>query len=312
MKTRAAALSAAKAVLIENELARRGFVLLKPHGYELIGPCPVCGGTDRFGVNRSKRVWNCRGCQKGGDVIALAQHLDGSTFPDAIETLTGERRQSTPPRASINRGDDEQQRSESAARIWGETVPLTPEAIAYFHRRRIPIENVPNHGGLRFHPRTPWGNVRKPCIVGRYTTVIGNEPRGIWRRPITGEKPMSLGPTAGCVIRLWPDDVVEQALVLGEGPETVLAAATRITHLGTLLRPAWAAGSAGNLRDFPVLSGIEFLTVLVDNDHPDKHGKQRGQQDAAVCIRRWRQAGREVEPLITPDEGTDFNDLVLP
>jgi DNA primase len=83
MKTRAAALCAAKAVLIENDLARRG-VKLKREGRELVGPCPVCGGTDRFSVSINKQVWNCRGCSKGGDVIALMMHLDGSTFLAAI------------------------------------------------------------------------------------------------------------------------------------------------------------------------------------------------------------------------------------
>jgi hypothetical protein len=28
---------------------------------------------------------------------------------------------------------------------------------------------------------------------------------------------MSLGPTAGCVIRLWPDEAVTLGLVIGEG-----------------------------------------------------------------------------------------------
>ena len=44
--------------------------------------------------------------------------------------------------------------------------------------------------------------------------------------------------------------------MLGEGVETTLAAATRIEHRGTLLQPAWAAGSAGNMAKFPVLTGI--------------------------------------------------------
>jgi hypothetical protein len=30
--------------------------------------------------------------------------------------------------------------------------------------------------------------------------------------------------------------------------------------------PAWALGDAGNVRAFPVLSGIECLTIVVDND----------------------------------------------
>ena len=75
---------------IESEISRRGMQLRRA-GRELIGSCPVCGGTDRFGVNLTKQIWNCRGCGKGGDVIDLVQHIDGVGFSAAIETLTGRR-----------------------------------------------------------------------------------------------------------------------------------------------------------------------------------------------------------------------------
>ena len=39
---------------------------------------------------------------------------------------------------------------------------------------------------------------------------------------------MTMGPMAGCVIRLWPQ--VGNRLIVGEGVETTLAAATRLTH----------------------------------------------------------------------------------
>ena len=81
------AIADAKAIRIEDEVARRG-VVLKRQGRELVGPCPICGGTDRFAINFAKQVWNCRHCGKGGDVIALIQHMDGVGFLEAIESLT--------------------------------------------------------------------------------------------------------------------------------------------------------------------------------------------------------------------------------
>ena len=168
------------------------------------------------------------------------------------------------------------------------------------------FDDVPDHGGLRWHPVCPWEAGTAPCVVARYTDAVTAEPRGIWRRPITGEKPRSLGPNAGCVIRLWPDDRVELAIVLGEGPETVLAAATRIVHRGTYLRPAWAAGSSGNMAAFPLLAGVQALTLLVDHDE-----KGGGERAAEQCAHRWCDAGREVIRLMPGDLG-DFNDLVKP
>jgi phage/plasmid primase-like uncharacterized protein len=296
----------ARAVPIEQEIARRG-IKLRRAGVELVGPCPKCGGDDRFSINTAKQVFNCRGCNAGGDVIDLVQHIDGVSLKQAIATLAGNSiRPPAAPKPAKHDAGDEQNKLKSADAIWRAASPLGPDAIPYFARRGIDINAVPEHGGLRFHPRCPWQGSTVPAIVARFTTAIGNEPRGIWRRPLSGEKPMTLGPMSGCVIRLWPDEAVELGLVIGEGVETVLAAATQITHKGTLLQPAWAACTAGNLESFPVLSGIEALTVLVDND---KSGT--GQQAAAKCAARWSAAGREVTRLTPKISGSDFNDLVV-
>jgi hypothetical protein len=84
----------AHSVPIEDELARRGIHLRGK--IERAGPCPVCGGTDRFSINTEKQLWNCRGCGKGGDVIDLVQHIDGSDFTAACTMLAGERPQAKP------------------------------------------------------------------------------------------------------------------------------------------------------------------------------------------------------------------------
>jgi hypothetical protein len=85
---RQAWIDCARAVPTMHEIERRR-IKLKRVGAEYIGPCPLCGGTDRFSVNANKKVWNCRGCGIGGDVIDLVQHLDGGTFDQNIATLAG-------------------------------------------------------------------------------------------------------------------------------------------------------------------------------------------------------------------------------
>jgi phage/plasmid primase-like uncharacterized protein len=293
---------------IEHEVARRG-VKLRRVGAEMVGPCPMCGGIDRFGVNIRKQIWNCRQCGVGGDVIRFMQHVDGCDFATAISTLAGNTARLTPKPAPVrrdDRDDDDRHRLEQADTIWQASSILGPDATSYFTRRGINIDDVPDHGGLRFHPRCPWQGGSTPAIVGRFTTALGNEPCGIWRRLITGEKPKTLGPMAACVIRLWPDEAVEQGLVVGEGIETTLAAATRIKHKGTLLQPAWAACSAGNMATLPVLAGVEGLTILVDND-----ANGAGQRAAEKCSARWSAAGREVTRLTPKIVGADFNNVVL-
>ncbi len=67
---------------------------LKLRGHKTVGPCPACGGHDRFSMDRRKGIFFCRRSATGGDAIALVQYLTGADFFGAVETITGE----APPR----------------------------------------------------------------------------------------------------------------------------------------------------------------------------------------------------------------------
>lgn len=79
----------ARDVPIERVIEQRG-IIPKGNGTEWSGPCPRCGGDDRFAINIAKQLFNCRGCDVGGDVIRLVEHLDSVDFIVACTTLTGE------------------------------------------------------------------------------------------------------------------------------------------------------------------------------------------------------------------------------
>lgn len=64
-------------------------VKLKRTSGELVGPCPACGGEDRFSINLRKNVFHCRKSATGGDAIALVMYLDGADFIGACRTLNG-------------------------------------------------------------------------------------------------------------------------------------------------------------------------------------------------------------------------------
>ena len=73
-------------------LAKRLGAQLKPikaKSWKWIGPCPNCGGEDTFGLNTVKNTFNCRGVG-GGDTIALARHVRGLDFIEAVGFVTGE------------------------------------------------------------------------------------------------------------------------------------------------------------------------------------------------------------------------------
>lgn len=81
----------ARSADILNVARSYGGHLKKTGAAEFVGPCPACGGVDRFSINMRKGVFNCRGFG-GGDVIAMAQHVTGCSFTEACEQITGRQR----------------------------------------------------------------------------------------------------------------------------------------------------------------------------------------------------------------------------
>lgn len=82
----------AKSAPILEAAQKLGATLKKSGSNEWAGPCPTCGGVDRFSVNTAKRVFNCRGSEGAGDVIAMVMHIEGVHFVPACELITGEKR----------------------------------------------------------------------------------------------------------------------------------------------------------------------------------------------------------------------------
>jgi DNA polymerase len=243
--------------------------------------------------------YHCFACDAHGDHVDWLMMIEGMTRDEAMDLLEnwdGSRLAPTEPKT----GD----MLAGAQCIWNAAKPIAGTlAIKYLEDvRRIDTTMPPDNDALRFHPHCPFDRSQAPCLVAAYRDVASDEFAGIHRIALTpdvftgakvqrrtlGSWPM---PRA---IKLWP---AGDHLFLGEGIETVLAAATRLG-----MRPAWAAGSSGNIKKFPVLAKTR-LTLLVDND-------AAGIDSAKVCIQRWRDAGRKVKTRRPQRSGTDFNDLV--
>ncbi|MBR9766228.1 MAG: hypothetical protein GYB53_22620 [Rhodobacteraceae bacterium] len=92
-------LAEAKTLPIEGVIERLGIAGLVRTGSEFIGPCPLCGGRDRFGINRRSLLFQCRQCgMKGGDQVALVREVMGLSFPDALGWLCGDRPAAVDPK----------------------------------------------------------------------------------------------------------------------------------------------------------------------------------------------------------------------
>jgi hypothetical protein len=309
----AALIDRARSVRIEDELSRRGIKLSGRNG-ALEGPCPVCGGTDRFAVSLKKQVFNCRGCgAKGGDAIALVQFLDGPNFKEAVESLCGDQLRygdsphiapapAAPPKPAID--DDNRQR---AGDIWRSAVdPRGTLVEVYLEYRKLDLPDEIAVAVIRFHPNCPFGTDRFPAMICLVRGISTNEPQAIHRTALSPAGAairrngktfrMSLGTIKCGTIKIDPDEDVTMGLCIGEGVETCLAGRQKG------LRPVWCAISTAGIASFPILPGIECLHILREND-----ANLASPKKVEDCASRWRAAGREVI-IADPASGRDLND----
>lgn len=144
---------------------------------------------------------------------------------------------------------------------------------------------------------------RLPCMIAPIVGITSNELQGLhltFIRPDGSGKAdvekarLYHGPKSGGAVKLTSNAEVTTGLAIGEGIETSLTALVAGYA-------AWACLDAGNLAAFPILTGIEALTVLADHDPA---GLAAAQKVAA----KWREAGREVRILAPTQPGADWND----
>lgn len=180
-------LEQAHAIPMDEVVDRLGITGLTRASGELVGPCPRCGGTDRFSVNIRKGVFQCRkecGPDCKGDQIALVCLVLEKSFPDALDWLVGPRQALSPAeRREIERrgAENRRKREADAARRRGEAIRAA-EAI---WRRTMPAEGTPVRDYLarRGIPATMLAAI-PPCL--RYLsdcpyTVPDEDSPGAWR-----------------------------------------------------------------------------------------------------------------------------------
>jgi DNA primase len=214
-----------------------------------------------------------------------AQHIDRSNGPAPSTTRT----------------------SAFAVALWDAALPL-PGTIAEIYLATRGLAGIQS-AALRYLPRTPHPGcgARLPAMLAAIRDTMTGELRAVHRTYLRGDGAgkaeidparASLGPVAGGAVML--DDLREgEALVIGEGIESVLSAAVMIGGV------AWSAVFAGNLAKLPLPLLPAGMMVVIAAD-PDAAG-HRAADDAA---RRWRGEGRTVR-IATPDAaGSDFNDLL--
>jgi putative DNA primase/helicase len=238
----------------------------------------------RCGAKRG--LWYDHERGEGGDILDLvARELNvrlGEAMRIAERDFLGEAHTpgalQQPRRSQSPAGDDGEARTRGALRLWSGAVPTTGTlAERYFvEHRRLDIRQLDLRHAVRWHGG-------KQAIIALMTNAVSGEPIGIHRTFLDADGAkidrQMLGRQG--VVRLSPDDAVIMGLGVTEGIEDGMAV------LLSGWAPVWAATSAGAIVRFPVLSGVEALTLFADADAP-------GMRAAETCAANWRVAGRDV------------------
>lgn len=200
-----------------------------------------------------------------------------------------------------------EKRTASALELWDQRKPFRGSPAETYLRdtRQIGewLEAFDLDESLGFHPSCPFGDQRLPCMVALVRGVQSDLPQAIHRTALAETSPpqridrLSFGPVAGGAIKLSLDGDVTHGLLIGEGIETTLSASLILKF-----RPAWSVVSRNGIAKFPILTGIEAVTIAVDND-PD------GQAAAATLVERLTAAGVETSTAHS-SLGKDFNDAL--
>jgi putative DNA primase/helicase len=207
-------------------------------------------------------------------------------------------------RSTVALGGNPAERSAQALRMWNNAHdPHGTPVAEYLWSRELTLDREGAAEVVRYHPKLKLDGTPTGAMVALFRDVTTNEPCGIHRTFLTtvGRKldRKMLGRAKHAAIKLDADENVTLGLTVGEGLETCLAA--RLAGFG----PVWALGSASAIAAFPLLSGIEAITVL--GEVGDGGANHRAAQ---TCAARWIEAGREAF-MVEPQVGSDLNDVWL-
>lgn len=250
----------------------------------------------------------------GDDPIACRDHVRAAAGLPAWAPSSKERSSMPRPVIIAPTEPDEEEKRKAAwlhsrvLTMWNEGCnPCGTIVQTYLEGRALTLPEEVAGAVLRFHPACPWKDengqlIRVPAMIAAMRCIHTDRLKAVHRTRLTpdGKKVdrRMLGDATEAAIKLDADEIVTGGLAIGEGIETVLAA----RQLG--FKPAWAMGSVATMGTFPVLSGIEVLTLLTEDD---KKGANR--KAVQACGTRWHEAGREVIE-VAPKMGGDLNDAI--
>lgn len=268
------------------------------------GPCPMCGGKDRFRFDdkKGRGTYFCSGCGAGTgmDLIQKVRGWDFRTAAAEVDKIVGSVSFEQPKPAL-----DEQRRIRMLRELWkaGCAIGTNDAVAAYFASRKLPLPQ--NRSALRYVAQchAPDRSVH-PAMVAMVSAPDG-KPATLHRTFLGPngkadlDEPRAAMPGAipdGAAIRL---SMHGARLGIAEGIETALAASVLFDM------PVWAAVNSTMLSKWRAPEGAREVVVFGDND-----AKFGGAAAAYALAHRLVCRDRlSVEVRIPDRVGTDWADI---
>lgn len=299
------------------------------------GPCPICGGKDRFSYtrNRGRGDWVCRKCNDGspagGDGLELIRRYTNMSYSELKRRLNGQCSEPLPPVAARVPAREVVPPSELMRRVMKQisnSKPVQPgDAVMRYLAARVPGLRAPIPQSLRIAAQDYW-HERK--VVGKFPTIVAEYRLADGRlatvhrtslHPEKPEKAMVVSedgeilpskrnytgalPLDGGAVRLMSPRHGE--IGVAEGIENAYAAYM-------LFRvPTWSCLNRVLMSKFvvPPDLGIHTVHIFADFDKVDaRTGKSPGMADALTLQKRLRHEGFNVVLHRPKVRGSDFCD----
>jgi len=263
------------------------------------GPCPQCGGKDRYRFDdKGRGLWYCNGCG-AGDGFSLLMNMQGMSFKESARAVEGVVGTVQP---SVVKQPDTQAAKDRLAKVGKMAGPVGQEVTRYLVNRKVALCDY-----LREIPAMPYYEDGKkqgtyPAMLGAFrgpegeirtmhVTYLENGAKAAVDAPKKFLPPIHK--RSGGAIRL--SDITD-TLGIAEGIETALAVKK---HIGT---NCWAAGNTTMLEAFIPPLGVSAIEIYGDRDH-----SYAGQKSSYALAERLTREGYTVNVYL-PERIGDFCD----
>lgn len=281
--------------------------IAKSHLQNKHGPCPMCGGKDRFRFDNKEGngTWFCNGCGAGDgmQLAILFLREDFQAVAKRIDGIIGTVKADAPPPAKLST----EKRRALLRQLWMDSARIVPGDVVdrYLSSRRLDEAQYPNDLRTVLKAYDGDGGVRPAMIAvvrdaeGKAMTIHRTflHPDGSRKALMPEPRKIMPGPWPdGSAVRLsqW----TEGALGIAEGIETAMSAAVEFEM------PVWAALNAGRLERWEPPAGCTEVAIFGDNDD-----SFTGHAAAYVLAKRLWLKGVRVTVHIPRNPGDDWCDV---